>query len=657
MTYWTIENVGVTGGAEKPIAAWGIDDLEATFTSQAEDVVTVSAAGRKIDAAYLFPFKSTVIIRRDRALSGGGYSGGSTYFRGIVAHPHVAASGRREMQRCELVGPWWYLNERGFEQEYKEVLTVINGVPTYKSPNPTRARVFLNLELGTYGQPTINKLTTGEQLTEALNWARKPFIDASETPPFQVGTIGIAVDAPVDEVKNITCAEAVRKMMRWSPDAVSWFDYTTTPPTFNVKRRAALTVFNLDLTVQRPTSVSVVPRFDLQRPFVKVQFERTDTEDGVTLQRLVEEVYPNPPPTGALNQFAGLPFVVDLRGYTRTTQPSVELKTMALTPGSLTWWLANEPGLKSSYGAGVSTIEIVTGDPDAANNPTIVLPDGETDLELPNQLVEGAPADWTGKQFQRLTVKCKANITWANGAKQDKRTLSVQVMSTDATTGVYGGGQSVDEGDPQPVGLAQDFYNAVAHVPYEGQISFRTEELGGLPALGHKLNLLGSANTDWATMATIVQRVTENVQARTTQIEFGTPPHLELADMVALLRVTRNRDPQNPYSIRVGGGSSAATGGGFKARSAWANATSAYGTWSRLVVKQGSTTIDHDADSGKSQWGSGSDFARISLADVAAALAPREAYFREFRWRDRNNNCLEMRAWILMTEPEEVPEE
>lgn len=597
ITYWTIQNVGVSGGEEKPIASWGIDDVTVTFVNQAEDIATLNASGRKMDAAYLFPYKSTVIIRRGRLRdSSGSFSGGSYYFTGIVAHPHVGASGRREFQACSVVGPWWYFNERGFEQEYREVQSITGGVPTYVTPNPTKSRIFLNLELGEYGQPTITKLNTGEQLTEILNWVLKPFVDAGTAAPFTIGTVGIAVDAPVDEVKNITCAEAARKMLRWSPDAVAWFDHSTSPPTFHTKRRTALAAFDLNLATTKPTGIGITPRFDLQRPFVKIQYEITDSINGATLQRTVEDVYPDPPPTGALNQFAGVPFVVDLRGFTRTSAPGVSITVETINTANEDWWLSHSDSFKRAKDAGRIT-DIAFDMSSVVIEPAL---EGETLLNLPRCLIKGQPSDAINASWQQQKATIKADVTWANGKQIADQTISFHFTATDAVSGTYGGGSSVDEGDPVPVNLAQDFYEAVAHVPYEGSISFRESELGGLPALGHKLNVLGSANADWATMNTLVQRVTENVQRRTCRVDFGPPPHLDVGDLVALLRVSRNRDPQNPYSIRVGGSGSGSAGSGNTLRSVSAiqNSGAASGNAS-AVVASGSPTPDAEADDEK----------------------------------------------------------
>jgi hypothetical protein len=281
-TYWTLEN----GSAEKAIGkhsgvpSWGIDDLTATFTNQAEDVVELSQGGRRYDAAFLFAYKSTCIIRRDRLLGpDGSFSGGTQYFVGIVTKPRAYASGQRESQGCVISGPWWFLNERGFEQQYRVFAGWIDGDPNNGASynTKTNSRVFLNQSPPLPAGGGLDKISTGEQLTEIMEWVLKPFVDAGAPAPFQIGSITLAVDAPVDEVRNITCAEAARKMFRWSPDAVAWFDYTTTPPTFHAKRRAELTAFNHDLMAIKPETISVTPRPDLQRPFVRIIYERTNS--------------------------------------------------------------------------------------------------------------------------------------------------------------------------------------------------------------------------------------------------------------------------------------------------------------------------------------------------------------------------------------------
>jgi len=125
-TYWTIEN----DGGEKTLEALGLDRVTATFTSLAPDVLQLWSSDKRYDAAYLFAFKSAVIVRRDRvSVTGndGSFSGGTIYFTGLVAFPTLAASGRKEGQGCSIIGPWWYLDERGFKQTFSQLISTPPG--------------------------------------------------------------------------------------------------------------------------------------------------------------------------------------------------------------------------------------------------------------------------------------------------------------------------------------------------------------------------------------------------------------------------------------------------------------------------------------------------------------------------------------------------
>lgn len=634
-TYWTLEN----DGAEKKLADWGLDDVRLTRTNQAEDVAELSLNGRPFDAAFLWAFKSEVVIRRDRTWNSelGTFSGGSQWFVGLVARPRAAAAGRREGQACALIGPWWYLNERGFEQEYQIFTGWTDNDPTKAAILTTKTsnRVFLNQSPALPGGGGMEKLTTGEQLTEILAWTLKPFTDAGAAPPFQIGTIALDVDPPIDEVKNITCAEAARKMFRWSPDAVAWFDYTTTPPTFHAQRRADLTVFNLDLSVIRPTDLAVNPRPELQRPFVKINYERTNTVNGFSFLEIIKRQYPDPAPSGALAQFGGVPFVVDLRGYTNN-RIIASLEVAALDFTNRDWWLNNCPELRFGLQTGrLTSVEIdwQHRTQPAKYNSSIeyqAQEDGEPTLVLPNQLVGGTPAEWIAKNFQRQKASCNCRIQTNNGGVVEDKTLTVQYLATDATTGNYSLTTDNDAGDPIPVDLEKDFYEALNQPFFDGSLSFRRAEVGGLPTLGNKLNLTGSAQTDWATMDALVQRVTESVQAGQTEIEFGTPPHLDLGDLISLFIVTRNRQRTQPVNFRAG---QALNNGAaqFTPDTANTNSTHADGNPTTIVASGSVKTnesdpnykgrIEHDAKAKQSKWSGAADEGSVTMKLAPAGQA------------------------------------
>ena len=148
-----------------------------------------------------------------------------------------------------VAGPWWYLENLVFQQPYQNIFLgySVAGDPT--SPAIFGQANSSHLFLNQASVPNaLQKITTGQQIIEAVNWALKPFITAGITPPFQIGAVTPSADVPIDEVRDITCAEVIHKMLRWSPDAVTYFDYSTSPPTFNCVRRADMTAVNLDLS-------------------------------------------------------------------------------------------------------------------------------------------------------------------------------------------------------------------------------------------------------------------------------------------------------------------------------------------------------------------------------------------------------------------------
>jgi hypothetical protein len=242
---WTI----TSNGTEKLLADWGVIRVTRKLVSQGVDELSFHADGVPADAAPLFPNKSTLMLSRNRMqASDGTFSGGTTWFQGLVIQTPRAGAADAEGMAYRVAGPWWYLDNLTFQQAYQNIFLgyAVAGDPTTAIYGPSNSsHLFLNQA------PVVNallKITTGQQIIEALNWALKPFITAAATPPFQIGNITPAVDVPIDEVRDITCAEVIHKMLRWSPDAVTWFDYTTAPPTFNCVRRADMTSMNLDVS-------------------------------------------------------------------------------------------------------------------------------------------------------------------------------------------------------------------------------------------------------------------------------------------------------------------------------------------------------------------------------------------------------------------------
>lgn len=533
MTIWKLKNSGV----EKEVHQWGIDDLELSRTSWSDDTLQLLLDGRRVDAALVFPVRSEVIVRR--------YDNGvaTVWFRGHVRRMQYSGSGNAESQQYAVAGPWWFLKERTFNQLYY----------TYKgsgaASDPANyeakylARIFLCQAVNIYGA-AIGYLNTGAQLREILEWARKPFVDAGQTPPFQIGNIGIAVNAPVDEVKNITCAEAARKMFRWSPDSVAWFDYSTTPPTFHCQPRAALTPVTVDTGT---TQLAIVPEYERLRTFVRLQYEISSEIDGVSYLGTVVDQWPNPLPATPEDSFHGLEQVIDLRGP-RESKITASIAVQAIDTASNDWWLSNLP----HYARAVATGKITSFVVNQAKVSVVATTEGEEFIALPNQLLpnSGSLCAWMGVQHQRQKAHSEVDIVFSDGSKLTK-TVSVPMTATDAITKKYEQITGRDSGDPIPQNLARQLYEANSVLHYKGSVAFERQEIGKAGGLGNTLNLAG-LNPAWADMGAVIQSVTERVNKGSTRLQFGWPEHLMAGDYIDLLRVTRNRSAESCLSSRLG---------------------------------------------------------------------------------------------------------
>jgi hypothetical protein len=303
--------------------------------------------------------------------------------------------------------------------------------------------------------------------------------------------------------------------------------------------------------------LKIVPRYDLQTPFVHISYEQTTTINGQSWMAPAEDIFPNPPPSAALAQFNALRATVDLQGLSaNTTTANLVCDPIIADPaasGATQWWLNRHPQYKPFDPTIPPDASGPPSDPPDPNNPitafelipgTLYLTatnPGEALLNLPNELRTGQIAPWMNFNKQRITITVKANITHRNGNVVANHPLTYQCMATNATSGAYANSTITQYPEPVPTGLAEFLYDAAGVLQYDGQLTLQEEEVSGQLAPGDLFNLTGGNLAEWATMNAMVQTITESLDDGTTLVEFGPPKHLGAGELVDLLRVNRSR--------------------------------------------------------------------------------------------------------------------
>ncbi len=516
-TIWTLSCQGVILTA----ADAGISAITRHRVSRAADTCTLRFDGRPFDAAPPFASGETVTVAR----------AGTPWFVGRVTSVPASGDGGAEAQVCTLSGPWWYLAQLVCQQQW----TLQGGAAT---------AWLSRLVLGQAADGT--RLNTGQVVIEALQYA----IDAGA--PFAIGTVEPAFLAPLDEVKDLTCAAVILRMLRWHPDCVAWFDHAATPvPTFHCRARTGLPAATL--TVGAPPLAAVrglTARHDLQVPAVVFHYETTTSANGQVLTDVSTDAAP-PGATG--REFGAVVGTIPLRGEAPVvltqrieTEPIVyDPADPALIPQliGLSAVLAVDAADPAITVAGIAITNVnreivrdTTGGGGSAHSRAI--------LVLPNALTSGQITDWMVADYDLSTQIQKLTFTYTltrGGVPGLPQQGSITLTATDADSGLYTTLTTFQPGDTAPTGQAAAFLAALAGLQYSGSVVLVEPEAGGVPgaALGGVINLAGGgrgSGGEWAAMrATVIEEIV-SVADGTTTLTLGPAGELGVATLTAALK-------------------------------------------------------------------------------------------------------------------------
>jgi hypothetical protein len=560
---WTL----ATGSTEKTFESWSFGKVKRRRVSQQIDTCTFTHfQSESLNASPVIPIFSQCKIWMNRAVDlSGHFTGGTIFFQGLITEIGASGDGGSQSTNYTLSGPWWYLTNKVYKQVWKAWFSAVHAANGSTNPTPTgtqgvdwvidndnyfilikTSHLVLNQRIPDPTVTLYNKSSTGQQIRDAIQFA----ID--EGAPIQIGdefpdpnwTIDQAIasntgcpnfDVPLSVEQEVVCSDVIKKMLRWSPDAPIWFDYTTVPPTVHCLQRPFLSASSIPYDTNTISSLSLTPRYDLQPPCVFIFFELPgDGGTGRFMQTITESQPDDLPPVN--ERFGAYEGTISLQGPTFSSENA----TVNVTPidlNNIDFWKLFVP-----YIGTLTFPQVVVGSAQRGDGshlyPNVLLP------------TSGPIASWMSVHSELETISVDIKFTLPSGTSVPAHRITHNFIATDAVSKLYSDVKIDSLGEPKPKNLVQAIWDAVKTLHYSGSTVLDNQE----PAIfdiGTVLNIL-SGKTEWETMRAMIVSVTEDIDEGRTTIEFGPPAYLGQSDLMELLRTTRERKIGGPIFWRPG---------------------------------------------------------------------------------------------------------
>lgn len=476
------------------------------------------------------------------------YAGGKRKFRGRIARLDTRLGGGDDSVEIVARGPWFDLESIVYQQTWKAAAESESGAVVLEDCQ--RSKVVL-------GQDSQSqKIGVAGQLADIFGYA------VSRGAEFSVGEISADAEMPLDEARDLTCAEAAARVLKWLPDAGAHFDYSSGPlPALSVLPRSGLPAKTIDLSSGLVKSVRVGPRPDLAVSSVSIKYESEHSDGADSWLTVEEDNYPPDAECGGMNSVV---MSVELAGMRGSCQ-IYEIECRSIQPESAQWWRDRIPALSDA-----KDLEVLSSKRQ----------DGSEGL--PRFLVSGTIHPSMNFLASRERVDAVVQYTDKNGSLV-KREIGVRFVTTNAVTGTYAVRSSSQCAEPVPSGLAKAVYDAACAVQYEGSAEIFGADADDFAAA--KIRISGG-RSEWETMDSPVCSTVEDIEKGTLTVKFGPPTHLYPDKISEMFRIGRPRVV--PYSnSSKSGGVSAANRVYFSGTDPESDGGQGDAGYSKLVVKSG----------------------------------------------------------------------
>lgn len=271
-------------------ASLGVEAASRSLVSRGISRVILRIKNAALAEAAGFTYRQAVTITRD----------GATWFQGRVARRPRFGNGGGVGSGIEIWDAWWDLSLLTYEQQWAEA-----GPPTTRvmlgAEATEEATDNGGIQVGPstwvkygYGAEDGDRQTTAQELARLVGFAGQRGVS------IQLGDVPTGFYIWPEESQDRKVSELMETLLRWHPFVVTWFDYTTTPPTLHIRSRLdesealQLTTASIDLATVAGSVVSCNSRDDLVPASVVIRYEQRYEGEAATVY---EDKYP-PEATG-----------------------------------------------------------------------------------------------------------------------------------------------------------------------------------------------------------------------------------------------------------------------------------------------------------------------------------------------------------------------
>ena len=350
------------------------------------------------------------------------------------------------------------------------------------------------------------KLSVSEQAKQIINYA------ISKSVRCEIGTIDIDCEMLFDECIDITCADALKRILKWSPACCLFFDYSTTIPTINILKRTSLEDSSIDVECGLVKSFNANKRDDLAVSSVAIKYERENVYDGEAFLEFEEDIYPQNADVGGRRSAV---MYVELAGAKSVCQKH-SIKTETIQTDSKQWWKNHVSFLNE-----VDDFDIV---------------EVSRLSKLSNELVEGTIIEDMNCNFERDTISGTFFYTAQDGSELTKK-IALKLVATSASTGTFYIWKQKQTAERAPIGLARAIYEASCVLQYDGEINIfdrKTEDF-----FAKNISIYKGSEQISSLMPAYWSE--ENLLRNNLKIKFGPPKHLYTDDIAEIFRINRSR--------------------------------------------------------------------------------------------------------------------